>query len=450
MKNNIKNKSMPPKKDKDKDKDKVAVSAVYLRNIEKKVEDLETIIEVSSIISSTLDYSKLISLIMEKAKHIMQAEACSILQYDKESNKLFFEFAITGERVTSNLLLKERVTLDMGQGIAGWVAEHLEPVIIEDVYLDERFYREADELNNFKTKSLIAVPLVGRRGLLGVAMIINPKDKSHFSDYDAGIFQTFCVQISAAIENSRFHTESVQMEKFRQGLEIASVLQKSFLPENPAFTKGNLHVSAANIPAEKIGGDIYDFIEPVNGSIGVLVGDVSGKGISAALYMAKIISDFRYKSKTIEFPEVVFNRLNSGLSNSPMGMFLTAAYFIVNVNTGQFTVSAAGHPPFLWISNSGVKIMDIPSGPPLGIIQYEYTSSGFTLQSGDRLLILTDGVFDAKNKNGERLGFGRLVAYVKEHREKESLVQAILDYLHDFSNGAETSDDITLVELKWK
>ncbi|MBF0555748.1 MAG: SpoIIE family protein phosphatase [Nitrospirae bacterium] len=446
MKNNVKNSSVASKKK----KDTVTVSAGYLRDIEKKVEDLETIIEVSSIISSTLDYSRLISIVMEKAKHIMQAEACSILQYDKESNKLVSEFAITGQLVTSNVLLKDRVTFDIGQGIAGWVAEHLEPVVIKDVYLDERFYRKANQMNNFETKSLIAVPLVGRRGLLGVAMVMNSKDKGHFSDYDAGIFQTFCVQISAAIENSRFYTESVQMEKFRQGLEIASVLQKSFLPETPAFRKGNLRVSATNIPAEKIGGDIYDFLEPVSGSIGVLVGDVSGKGISAALYMAKIISDFRYKSKMIERPEVVFNRLNEGLSNSPMGMFLTASYFVVNVNTGQFTVSAAGHPPFLWVTNSGVKIMDIPSGPPLGILQYEYTSSEFTLKSGDSLLILTDGVFDAKNTSGERLGFECLVSFVKEHREKDTFVQAIIDFVQDFSNGAEMSDDITLVELKWQ
>ncbi|MBF0458740.1 MAG: SpoIIE family protein phosphatase [Nitrospirae bacterium] len=446
MKSNVKNGAAASKKN----IDKVTVSASYLRNIEKKVEDLESIIEVSYIISSTLDYGKLISLVMEKAKHIMQAEACSILQYDKESDKLVSEFAITGQRVTSNVLPKDRVTFDMGQGIAGWVAEHLESVVIKDVYLDERFYHKANPLNNFKTKSMIAVPLVGRRGLLGVAMVMNSKDRNYFSDYDAGIFQTFCVQISAAIENSRFYTESVKMEKFREGLEIASVLQKSFLPETPAFRKGNLHVSATNIPADKVGGDIYDFTEPVNGSIGVLVGDVSGKGISAALYMAKIISDFRYKSKMIERPEVVFNRLNEGLSNSPMGMFLTASYFIVDVQTGQFAVSSAGHPPFLWITNAGVRIMDIPSGPPLGILQYEYISSGFTLKSGDRLLILTDGVFDVINANGERLGFKHLVAYIKEHREKETLVQAIVDYVHDFSDGAEMPDDITLVELKWQ
>ncbi|MBF0515795.1 MAG: serine/threonine-protein phosphatase [Nitrospirae bacterium] len=94
--------------------------------------------------------------------------------------------------------------------------------------------------------------------------------------------------------------------------------------------------------------------------------------------------------------------------------------------------------------------MDIPSGPPLGILPYEYTSSGFTLKGGDRLLVLTDGVFDAKNKNGQRLGFDHLVTFVKEQRQQETLANAILDYVADFSNGAETSDDITLVELKWQ
>jgi len=136
------------------------VNKDYLKAIEKKIEGLKALIEISAIISSTLDFNELITLVMEKAKDFMNAEACSILLYNKETNKLEFDLALCGEESISDIL-KSKVTLEMGQGIAGWVAEHQTPLIIKDAKTDSRFYPEADRLTCFTTRSLIAVPLVG-------------------------------------------------------------------------------------------------------------------------------------------------------------------------------------------------------------------------------------------------------------------------------------------------
>lgn len=425
----------------------VTVSKDYLKNIEKKVEDLKTLIEVSTIISSTFDFNELITLVMEKAKKVMDAEACSILLYNKDTNKLEFEVAICREDSTSEIL-KEKVTLDMGQGIAGWVAENLKPLIIEDVKADSRFYQGADELTGFTTKSLIAAPLIGRRGLIGVAEILNPKKKDCFNSYDADIFQTHCRHIAIAIENAHFHQESIEREKLRQELEIASAVQKSFLPESPIFKKGNIMVSAVNISAAKVGGDIYDFIEPVNGKVGVLIGDVSGKGVSAALYMAKIISEFRYIAHMTDSPENTLKRLNSQLSSAPRGMFLTAIYLIVDILTGELHLSVAGHPPFLWLTEGEARVMAVPSGPPVGILPVDYPSTAISLKKGDKLLLLTDGVFDAKNKQGKRIGFEKLVEFITRHLDEEQFVQKVINYVNDFSKGTERADDLTLVEIR--
>ncbi len=271
----------------------ITVNQAYLTTIEKKVEDLRTLIEVSAIISSTLDFNELMTLVMEKAKSLMKAEGCSILLYNKETNKLEFDLALCREESVVDIL-KSKVSLDMGQGIAGWVAEHQTPLLIRDVKTDSRFYPDADQLTCFTTRSVIAVPLVGRGGLIGVAEILNPKNKDFFRDDDSEIFQTLCRQVAIAIENARFHKESVEKEKLRQELEIASVIQKSFLPESPNFKKDRLMLSAINLSATQVGGDLYDFIELSPNKVGVLIGDVSGKGISAALYMAKVLSDFRH------------------------------------------------------------------------------------------------------------------------------------------------------------
>jgi phosphoserine phosphatase RsbU/P len=426
----------------------ITISQAYLKTIEKKVEDLKTLIEVSAIISSTLDFCDLMRLVMEKAEGVMDAEACSILLYNKENNKLEFDLALCREEAVSDIL-REKVTLDMGHGIAGWVAENRTPLLIKNAKTDNRFCQEADRLTGFTTRSLIAVSLVGRSGLIGVAEILNPKNKDFFDDYDLEIFQTLSRQIAIAIENARFHKESVEKEKLRQELEIASVIQKSFLPKSPIFKKDRLMLHAINLSATQIGGDLYDFIELGPSRVGVFIGDVSGKGISAALYMAKVISDFRYIAPQVVAPEIALSRLNSVLSQAPRGMFLTGIFGIVDLSKGNISLSVAGHPPFLWVTHGEVRVTHVASGPPLGILPTEYPSTEMLLKKGDRLIFLTDGVFEAKNEEGKRIGFEGLVSFVKGHMSQDDLIQKVVDHVNDFSKGLARTDDLTIMELSW-
>lgn len=424
---------------------KISVPESYLRNIEKKVNDLKILLDVSALTSSTLDLDDLMTLVMEKAKTFMNAEACSILFYNRETGKLEFEVAMCAEDSTS-LTLKKKITLDLGQGIAGWVAENLQPLTIDDVRKDNRFYQGADKLTGFTTRGIIAAPLVGRSGLIGVVEIINPEMKI----YDREIFLLLCKQFAIAIENARQHRESIERERLKQQFEIAAALQKSFLPASPLFEKGGLRVSGINISASKVGGDVYDFGELAGGKVGILIGDVSGKGISAALYMAKFISDFRYVSHNQEEPDLTLNRLNSIVSEAPRGMFLTAIYLIADTATGVLRFSVAGHPPPILIRRGDIQLVSAPSGPPLGMISLEYPASSLRLEDGDRLLLLTDGVFEAKNKTGERIGMEAIVTFIKNNPNDEELLHKIVDYVDDFAGGAERADDITMVEVRWK
>ncbi|HYA31633.1 MAG TPA: PP2C family protein-serine/threonine phosphatase, partial [Thermodesulfovibrionales bacterium] len=263
------------------------------------------------------------------------------------------------------------------------------------------------------------------------------------------IFQLLCRQFAIAIENAQYHRESLQRERLRQQLEIAEVIQKSFLPDSPVVTKGNLTLSAVNISAAQVGGDVYDFVDFPNGKMGVLIGDVSGKGISAALYMAKFISDFRYASLVTDKPDITLNRLNSQAAKAPLGMFLTAMYAIVDTATGALELSVAGHPPFLWLKKDDVRVMSVQSGPPLGIMPTEYPVTALLLGKGDRLLFLTDGVFDAKNGAGERIGFERITEFVKKNSREDCLVEKIVEFVEEFALGTDRADDLTMVEIRW-
>ena len=420
------------------------ISGALLKDMEKKVERLKRLIEMSSILSSTLELDDLISLVMERAKSYLKAEACSILFYNNETNRLEFEGAICENGMASGIPLKKG-TLEMGQGIAGSVAETLQPVFIEDVRTDSRFYQEADRFAGFPIKALIAMPLVGRSGLIGVVEILNPRKE----DYDPEIAQLLAGQFATAIESSLFHKEAVERERLKQELDIASTLQKSFLPDSSTFRKGDLSVSMVNITAEKVGGDLYGFIEQGEDSVGILIGDVSGKGISAALYMARFSSDFKYVAHLADSPSFALKRLNLSLLDSPRGMFLTCIYLLVDIATGGAQLSVAGHPPFLWITKDQVKVMSVQAGPPLGIIPAEYPTTTISLEKGDRLLLVTDGVFEAKDKAGQRLGFENLVSFMDTHRKEKDLVKILVDHVADFSKGAERADDLTVVELRW-
>jgi len=424
----------------------VSVSRDYLSTIEKKVKDLNSLIEVSSIISSTLDFSDLITLVMEKSKTVIQAEACSILLYNREINKLEFAVALCEKHPDSERL--KGITLDMGQGIAGWVAEHRKPLIIENAQDDSRFYREADKLTGFETRSIVAAPLLGRSGLVGVAELLNPKNKDSFDGYDAEIFQALCRQVAVAIENALFHRAAVEQERLNRELEVAAIVQKSFLPESPVLEKGNVRVSAISIPASQVGGDVYDFLDLGGEKIGVLIGDVSGKGVSAALYMAKVVSEFRNIAYRTDSPDETLQQLHARLSSSPRGMFLTCIYGIVNTLTGKARLSVAGHPPFFHIHEGKAEVVALPSGPPLGILDSEYPVESVSLSGGSKIILLTDGVFDAKNSAGTRLGFEQATALVRDHADGDNIIQIIADSVDTYAQNIKPADDLTLVQIE--
>jgi sigma-B regulation protein RsbU (phosphoserine phosphatase) len=421
-----------------------SISETLLKDMEKKVEYLKRLVEMSSIFSSTLDLDDLIPLVMERARSHLKAEASSVLFYNNETNRLEFKGPICENRMAPGILQKEG-SLEVGQGIAGVVAETLQPAFIEDVRTDIRFDKEAERFTGFPIKTLIAMPLVGRSGLIGVVEILNPRK----DDYDPEIAQAFARQFAIAIENSLLYREAVERERLKQELDIASTLQKSFLPDSCTLKKGDLSVSAVNITAEKVGGDLYDFIERGEDSVGILIGDVSGKGISAALYMARFSCNFRHVAHLSNSASLALKRLNASLLKSPRGMFLTCIYLLVDIGTGAARLSVAGHPPFLWITRGQVKVMSVPGGPPLGIVPGEYPETAISLEKGDRLVLLTDGVFEAKDKSGQRLGFENLVSFIESHRKEEDLVSRMIDYVDDFAKGAEKADDLTIVELEW-
>lgn len=418
-----------------------------VRELKNRVSDLSCLMRVSSILNSTLDLAELLQTIMEISEQVLKAEASSLMLIDEATNELVFEIT-RGEKGKE---IKEKFRLKMGQGIAGWVALHGEPLLIPDVTKDPRFYSKPDKSTGFVTRSIGCVPLRVKKKIIGILEIINPVGKKEFDDTDMQMLSAFADSAAVAIENARMVESLMAKQRVEQELSIAKQIQENFLPRRFPKVEG-AQVFARNVTALEIGGDFYDFVRLGKDRLAVLIGDVSGKGVPAALYMVKIITDFRSIISAEEGPSKVIEDLNGRLcQQSTMGMFATVIFGIFDAGTGEFAFVNGGHPaPVLIDCQNNIRLADGERNPPVGIQEkLKYAQSSVSLRPQDRLLCYTDGVIEARNKEKNEYGIGRLFEVLKKAAgDPKKVVNTVLRDIIAFSKNAPQHDDITLVALQ--
>ena len=424
-----------------------------LCRLQDSVTRLSSLIEVGAIISSSLDLDEVLRLVMSKAQEVMTAQSCSILLVDEEGESLKFILALGGAEETATTL-KKSIRLKMGQGVAGWCAQHCRSVLVEDARKDERYFAGADKVTGFSTRSLLAAPLINKDQLIGVAEVINPLEKEFFDGDDLLLFETFCRQVAIAIDNARYHQAYLAQQRTKEQLAAAAAIQESFLPpplaENPdAF----FSIKAKTLPALVVGGDLYDYFPLPGARLAVFIGDVSGKGVGAAIYMARVVSEFRYLARLLEDPAQVMTRLNQSLcQGTGPTIFVTAYYLLVSMEDGLVSLCNSGHlPPLLHRGKGGeASYLEEGSGLPLGLFQEaEYTESYLQLEAEDSLLLYTDGVMEAQNAAQELFGLDRLLTLAQKTPKGGGLLAAVLESVREYTTGLPPSDDLTLVELVW-
>ncbi len=204
-----------------------------------------------------------------------------------------------------------------------------------------------------------------------------------------------------------------------------------------------------------MGGDLYDFVEVAGDRLVVIIGDVSGKGVPAALLMARLISEFRTAASRAASPTTILEDLNAGLASHPLrGMFVTATCLVLDAESGRLAYADAGHLPVLWYHRvtGAVEVREGEGGPPLGIVLgSRYPEQELYLGSGDTLLLYTDGVIEARGDGGPPFGMDR-VAQVMRSRlpATRDLVEDLLGAVRGHAAGAPLPDDVTLVAIRWR
>lgn len=258
------------------------------------------------------------------------------------------------------------------------------------------------------------------------------------------IFCTFCRYI--AERNKRLLIE--------KELDIAKRIQKSFLSETAPQAEG-LDIAVIMTPAKAVGGDLYDFVEIKDEGLGVMIGDVSGKGMPAALFMAKTISDFRFHAKAEKDPLKVITELNNQVSaESTSGLFITLSYVVVNTDARIMTIVDAGHLPLVCAGkDKESSLITSKGGMAVGIMEgVEFGKEKIAIKPNDVFLLYTDGVTEARNIKREEFGEARLQRSLSRHKDlnAQEIASSIYEELKGFIKTAPQHDDITIIVIKIK
>lgn len=421
-----------------------------LSEMQELIEEMNYVYKISHSISENKPLDVLLKEIMESCKVLMKAEASSLMIYDEKENNLVFRVA-TGEKGE----IVKQISIEMGEGIAGWVAENRESLLIEDCYKDPRFNPDFDKKSNFITKSMLCVPLIHREKLVGVIQVINKKNDKPFTERDLNIFNLLASQCAISIENAKLVTVQIQQEALNREIKIARDIQQNLLPSKLPEISG-IDIFATLIPAKLVGGDYYNIYKINETETLFLICDVTGKSISASLIVSTIYSSivtyFDLKKDKFDLKDFV-KCLNRVLIESTTSeKFVTAWFGIYNSETKIIQSINAGHNTTFIFKKDGTYIELIKGGVFLGISDMDFESEDFQMESEDVLLYYTDGVPEAMNANVEQYSDERLISNVQKNIKSgvEDILNELLNDVKSFVKDADQSDDITIGVVKIK
>jgi sigma-B regulation protein RsbU (phosphoserine phosphatase) len=410
-------------------------------------DQLRTLLGVSSALNSTINLVELLTLIMESANEVVDAEASSLMILDERTQELAFSVP-TGPKKDE---MKEiRIATD--KGIAGWVFTHNQPLLIPDVTKDSRFFHGFDKSFDFETRSIICVPLLLKGKVKGVLEVLNKKDGSAFGESDLYLLKTFANQAGIALENARLRQESLEKQRLRHELAVANEIQTALLPARTPKMPG-LELAALLKPAAEVSGDFFDFIELNGKQLAIVMGDISGKGVPAGLLMAASRSSLRTRIESVPSVSEAIYEVNRVLLRDAEGRFVTLFLSLVDVEKRTFSYSNCGHMPGLLFKKNAKKLQELTvGGSILGAFEdFGYQEETLNMETGDTILLYTDGVTDEENPDGEKFELERLYRVFEEnaHLDAGEVIRSIERAVSAFMEGGTQADDLTILALKF-
>ena len=413
------------------------------QDIFRSVERLHRILEAAKLINSTLDLNELTRIILHIVREEVGVDRGTVFVVDKVRNQLR---SVVAQDV------ENEIVLPIGRGIAGAVASTGQPIDIEDAYADSRFDPRFDPTLGYRTRDIYCMPIVNREGtVVGVLELLNrtrPLDAEDF-EFLSGV----SVHMGLALENAWLHREIIEKRKIERELDLARDIQKNFFPSVPE-SYGGVEIALSSEMCEAVGGDYVDFFPLQDGRFIMMLGDVSGKGIGAALVMTSLHATCRALVRHIHSLEKVAMILNDTLvETTGPGTYVTLMIMLVDPLKRRLHCISAGHNPPLHVDCTGqARLFDKGGGPPVGLFSHlTYTREIVEVERGSVVVIYTDGVSEAENSERDQFGLERLSSVVSTQKDKSAIdIHGVIRAaLSEFVGEHSASDDSTMIVLKF-
>src|SRR5262245_13536679 len=409
--------------------------------------ELEAANRITSALFEHLALDELVVKALQIAIEVVNAECGSILLADSLSKQLIFQYSIGTSPISSG------TAIPWDQGLAGTVFQSAKPIIIPDAQKDPRHLESVEKLTGYCTRDLVTVPLMQWEGdPIGVLQVLN-KREGLLTEEDLAILTIVSAITASSIE---LHRTMVEKERIASELRIASEIQKSILPRTfPPFPdREDFEIYANTIPALEMGGDFYDFFFIDDKRLGVVIADVSGKGVPAAIFMAVSRSLLKATAVASLSPSECLEHVNRLLCpDNESGMFVTVFYGILHTDTGEFEFSNGGHNMPYVIRGNSVSPVGRPENMLLGLLkEANYRTSRMSLKGGETLLLYTDGVTEAMDAQGQFFSEQRLEHTLQRLAQQRpvDLLTTLMEEVQAFSRGTVQADDITLLALQYR
>jgi sigma-B regulation protein RsbU (phosphoserine phosphatase) len=408
-----------------------------------EVDGLYRLLDVSRRLNAEVNPEALLAAIVDSLVSLTKADRGFLMLREPEGT---LKFAIARDKNGRSL---EETKFRVSMGVVNEVAQSGQTRLIDDAAASDA-YQARMSIIALSLRTILCTPLKTPRGVVGVIYVDSNLVTRRFTPRDVPLVEAFAAQAAATLERVRLQRAEIERDRMRSQLETASEIQRTFLPSTFPEIEG-LSGAVATVPALEVGGDFFDVIRLPRGRTGVMVGDVSGKGVPGALFGARLLSDLRYEALYHDDVSATLSAVNKIVAQrATRGMFVTLAYVVLDPKTGEAVLGNAGHlKPIVRHADGHLEEWKEPGCVPLGILpDAAFPSAAYRLEKGQTLVLLSDGIEDSVGDGGEQFGDERVNRTIESGPpEPARLVKGLLDATSAYTGNRPQADDQTLLAV---
>ena len=411
-----------------------------------RLRELTTLYEISQTLAHAHPDDNIFSQIIDPLSKNLGVRRASIALYDPQ---------IDGYRIVASLNLPNEVEIEITDPSRAPVIHHVyttgDPLLVSDIKKETSFNQSVTS-RKYNTPSFMSLPLRHKNRIIGVLNLSDRQDNRHFDAFDFRAASTIANHITEAYQNTIYFQTMEEQRRLAQEIDIASEIQKRILPTIPETIQSH-SLAAFNKPAKEVGGDFYDYFPFEGDKFGILVADISGKGIPAAIFMGTARNVIRAESRMSNQPGNLLAHSNRYIcEDSEYGMFVTLFYMLVDSHNNLITYGSAGHNDQLLIRSTSNEVVRLnAAGPAMGFNpDASFEEKAIFFNPGDFVLLFTDGVLEYLGEGDIDRGEEKLISFAFETttQSPSRLVNVMEEYLHSHQIDKDVMDDFTIIAIK--